>query len=156
MDRERCKVCDEPAPCGNSSCAVYGKFDAEDLFETPGVAHAADLLARLRPSPTPPAGGLKFDDGKLPLELPPYDAIREIAKVLQFGAKKYGANNWRKGLSYSRLFGALMRHLWAWWLGEDKDPETGFSHLAHAGCCLLFLLHFVLRNAPDNRKEYNA
>ncbi len=36
----------------------------------------------------------------------------------------------------------MCRHIFAWWGGEDKDPETGFSHLAHAGCCLLFLMEF--------------
>ena len=36
----------------------------------------------------------------------------------------------------------MCRHIFAWWGGEDKDPETGFSHLAHAACCLLFLMEF--------------
>ena len=41
-----------------------------------------------------------------------------------------------------RYFAAMCRHVFAWWGGEDADPETGYSHLAHAGCCLLFLMEY--------------
>ena len=96
--------------------------------------------------------GKKFDDGKLPYDLLPSDAVEEIVKVLQFGATKYGERNWEKGMKWNRPFAALMRHMWAWWRREEKDPETGLSHLAHAGCCILFLLSYTLRGVgEDNR-----
>jgi hypothetical protein len=96
--------------------------------------------------------GKKFDTDKLPYDLLPGDAIEEIVKVLQFGAVKYGERNWEKGMRWNRPFAALMRHMWAWWKGEEKDPETGLSHLAHAGCCILFLLSYTLRGVgEDNR-----
>lgn len=85
------------------------------------------------------SGGKKFDAGKARMELLPPRPLMEIAEVLAFGAEKYAAWNWSEGIAASRLFGAMLRHLWAWWCGEDNDPETGKSHLAHAGCCLLFL-----------------
>lgn len=90
----------------------------------------------------------KFDGGKVRLELLPVDALEEVGKVLTFGAIKYAAGNWAtgSGFSWMRLFGALLRHLFAWARGEDKDPESGLSHLAHAGCMLLFLLAHVLRS----------
>ena len=72
----------------------------------------------------------------------PPDALNQIAQVLAFGATKYGDRNWERGMNWSRPFAALMRHMWAWWRGEDRDPETGLSHLAHAGCCILFLLTY--------------
>jgi hypothetical protein len=87
-------------------------------------------------------GGQKFDDDKTRMELLPPRALERISDVLTFGAKKYDDRNWELGLKYSRLFGAFMRHMWAWWRGENKDPETGLSHLAHAGCCLLMMLEF--------------
>jgi hypothetical protein len=60
-----------------------------------------------------------------------------------FGKKKYGANNWMKlENAPERYYNALMRHMTAWWGGESIDPESGYSHLAHAGCCLIFLLWF--------------
>ena len=85
---------------------------------------------------------VKHDSGKLPLNLIPTEALNQIAAVLQFGATKYSANNWRKGFDWSRLIAAAMRHLTAFNAGEDKDPESGLSHLAHCACCLAFLLEF--------------
>ena len=56
-------------------------------------------------------------------------------------------------MSSGRVFGALMRHLWAWWAGETKDPETGISHLYHASCCLMFLAAYEARQiGTDDRK----
>jgi hypothetical protein len=98
------------------------------------------------------AEGRKDDGGKLPWHLLPSDAVEEILKVLAFGAAKYEPRNWEKGMAWSRPFAALMRHMWAWWRGEKADPETGLSHLAHAGCCLLFLLAYEQRKiGKDDR-----
>lgn len=94
--------------------------------------------------------GTKNDDGKLPLDLWSPDALAETARVLQFGAKKYEPYNWTKGIKYSRVFAALLRHLWAWFRGENDDPETHINHLAHAMCCLMFLLHYEV-----NRLKYH-
>lgn len=80
--------------------------------------------------------------GKTRYDLVPFEAIAEIADVLEYGAQKYSANNWCRGADWSRYFAALCRHVFAWWNGEDRDPETGFSHLAHAGCCLVFLMQY--------------
>ena len=77
-----------------------------------------------------------------------------IAKVLAFGADKYSERNWEKGMVWSRPFSALLRHITAWWGGEDKDEETGYSHLWHAGCCILFLIAFEIRGIGlDDRPE---
>ena len=96
--------------------------------------------------------GVKFDTGKPPMGLLPWKALTEIAKVLDFGAKKYNSYNWAKGMKWSRLYDAALRHLSVWIEGEDKDQETGLSHLAHAGCCILFLLTYELLNiGNDNR-----
>ena len=98
--------------------------------------------------------GMKFDTNKPAFDLLPDDALAEIQKVLDFGAKKYAARNWEKGLEWRRVWNATMRHLWAWVRREDKDPETGLSPLAHAACEILFLLAFELRGAGvDDRHE---
>lgn len=85
---------------------------------------------------------LKFDTDKLPLNLLSTEAMNQTAAVLKFGADKYAEHNWRKGFAWSRPLAAAMRHLTAFNDGEDKDPESGLSHLAHAACCIMFLLEF--------------
>jgi hypothetical protein len=84
---------------------------------------------------------LKYDSDKIRLELLPPEFLLGVSKVLTFGAKKYYAGNWSKGegFEYSRLYGALQRHLNAWAMGEKYDPESGLPHLYHAGCMLAFL-----------------
>lgn len=100
--------------------------------------------------------GIKDDSAKASRpELLPPEALEEISKVLAFGAKKYAENNWRGGFKWTRVLGATFRHLYAWARGIDKDPETGLSHLAHAGCNVLFLLTFeVTKTGQDDRHKY--
>jgi hypothetical protein len=87
--------------------------------------------------------GRKFDQDKPRWDLLPWDETQEIVEVLTFGSKKYEDNNWTVVSSPKRrYFAALCRHVLAWWRGEKIDPESGKSHLAHAGCCLLFLMWF--------------
>ena len=99
-----------------------------------------------------PTTATKFDDGKPPLSLLPRRALEEEALVLAHGAEKYGMNNWRKGMAFSRLADACLRHVYAFLDGEDKDEESGLSHLAHARCCLGFLLEYEGRRlGTDDR-----
>ncbi len=87
-----------------------------------------------------PAVAFKADGAKTDLSLIPYRPLLEIAQVLEFGAKKYERDNWRKGFEHQRLLAALLRHIFAYNEGETNDPETGLCHLAHAGCMLFFLM----------------
>lgn len=85
--------------------------------------------------------GRKFDTDKPRWELLPFKEVGEIVEILTFGAKKYEDENWKYVKPFKkRYLGALLRHITAWAEGEKKDPESGKSHLAHAGCCLLFLM----------------
>jgi hypothetical protein len=68
-------------------------------------------------------------------------AMLEVAKVLTFGAAKYGENNWQRLENFSpRYYAAILRHVFAYGGGEATDPESGLPHLAHAACGALFLL----------------
>ncbi|MFO0448763.1 MAG: dATP/dGTP diphosphohydrolase domain-containing protein [Pseudomonadota bacterium] len=91
--------------------------------------------------------GRKFDAGKLDYTLVPWDGLEEVVKVLEFGARKYARDNWKhvEG-GEQRYQAAAFRHLIAYNQGETVDQETGLSHLAHAGCCLLFLLSLEKQN----------
>lgn len=100
--------------------------------------------------------GVKFDHDKIRLDLLPTELMEDVGEVLTFGAQKYGDRNWEKGMNWSRPYAALLRHMYAWWRGEDKDPETGFSHLAHAACNIAFLLTFKKREKGlDDRPKIN-
>lgn len=87
-------------------------------------------------------GGLKYDSDKPPMALLPGVALLAVARVMGHGAEKYSPRNWEKGISYSRLSSAFLRHVFSWLSGERRDPESGLSHLAHAACMVLFLLQF--------------
>ena len=96
-------------------------------------------------------GGRKFDGGKLQYGLIPPLAMREMVKVLTFGAEKYEPDNWKNVPdSKRRYFDAMERHVWAWKSGEQDDPETGINHLAHAMCCLMFLYEHDVKYSLEN------
>lgn len=85
--------------------------------------------------------GIKHDSEKPDWSLLPLDVLEGAVRVLTFGARKYERDNWRYVPDAGRrYYAALMRHLAAWQAGEKADLETGESHLAHAICCLLFML----------------
>jgi hypothetical protein len=89
---------------------------------------------------------LKF----IALRLQDQVGLPTVSKVLEYGSKKYAAWNYMSGLKYSRLLGAFRRHL----IGhfeEYEDKETSLPHLAHAACCVLFLLEY-----ESNPMEYVA
>lgn len=95
---------------------------------------------------------IKADAGKDRWSLLPVDATREVVKVLGFGARKYDDYNWSRGANWSRYYDAAQRHMSAFWDRRDNDAETGLHHLAHAACCVLFLLAYSLRNiGTDDR-----
>lgn len=89
------------------------------------------------------SGAVKFDAGKAPLSMIPLEALTAEAQVFAFGAKKYGKSNYKSGMTWTRVIDAALRHINAYASGEDKDPESGMSHLAHAKCCLSMLIFYA-------------
>ena len=99
-----------------------------------------------------PKEAKKYDQQKPRMDLVPPEATLEIAKVLAFGAQKYGDNNWRNGMDWGRVIAAVERHIAAWKTGENLDKESGLMHLAHGACGLNFLITYQLRNiGKDDR-----
>lgn len=94
--------------------------------------------------------GVKFDTAKITPQYIAPEMITALSSVLAYGAWKYSPRNWEKGMAWSRPFGGMMRHMWAWWKGENLDPETGFSHLWHAACCLMFLIAYEERKVGQD------
>lgn len=99
--------------------------------------------------------GTKHDSQKPKWSLLPYDALLPVVRVMEYGAAKYGRDNWMAGMEWTRLADAAVRHLLDWLRGEDNDRESGLPHLAHAACNLLFLLAYTLRGlGKDDRTRY--
>jgi hypothetical protein len=99
--------------------------------------------------------GTKYDDGKLPYDLIPPEALRQYAMVLKAGATKYDRRNWEKGINTDRLHGAMMRHIEAWRTGEDNDPENSelvgedCHHMASVIFCAAAILTMHLRGMHE-------
>lgn len=104
--------------------------------------------------------GRKDDGGKVPIHLFPPEGLFAAATILDLGARKYSERNWEKGMAWSRVFSALMRHMWCWWAGKqppsksflfgELDSETNYSHLWHALCCILFLVTYEERQIGED------
>lgn len=99
--------------------------------------------------------GLRFNAGKLRYDLMPPEALEEIVRVLTYGAKKYGAGNWQKGMPWSECRASLLRHAEAWAKGQDTDPETGIHHMAHVATNAVFLLWYSMHGkGKDDRGPF--
>ena len=109
------------------------------------VSNTLDALMVQSPPRTPRdkfTEGKKFDEGKLRFDLIPVRPLERVAEVYTIGATKYEDENWRKGIRWSRIFGAMMRHAWAWKRGETHDPKDGQHHLASVVWTALTLMEY--------------
>jgi len=98
------------------------------------------------------SSAIKSDSCKAPLGLIPRSALIEEAHVLAYGAEKYDLHNWRKGMKWTRLIDAVLRHVIAFADGEDFDQESGLHHLAHARASCGFLIEYMESHPElDNR-----
>jgi hypothetical protein len=106
-------------------------------------------------------GGYKLDTGKPRWELAPFDAFEAMVLVQTWAVDKnargphaYPERNWERGMSWSRVFGAMIRHAWKWWFGKMSgrstiDDESGMSHIWHAFTCAGFLVAYELRGITE-------
>lgn len=112
---------------------VQEKTLAELWPDTAGIKLEAETYAE-------ELDGIKHDAGKPRVELLCPRVMLEVGQVLAHGANKYAADNWRKLDDLERRYtGAALRHVFAFMAGEDTDPDSGASHLAHAICSLMFV-----------------
>lgn len=96
---------------------------------------------------------MKFDGDKVRYDLVPPSAIKAMAEVLTFGARKYKPNNWKNCEDPERYLAALYRHLEAWRAGETNDQDSGLHHLAHAMTNLAFMLELNYNPTEWSNKE---
>jgi hypothetical protein len=90
---------------------------------------------------------------KVPIHCVSAAVIMEMGLGMMEGGRKYGTHNYRSmGVLASVYYDASMRHLMAWWEGEDIDPESGLSHITKALSGLSVLRDSMLmRNWKDDR-----
>lgn len=88
-------------------------------------------------------------------DLIPAAALMHLAELYGKGAEKYEDRNWERGYRYGLSFGAMQRHLWAFWNGEYIDPESGLPHLAHAAWHCMTLMQFSEEHiGTDDRSRF--
>lgn len=84
----------------------------------------------------------RHNQGKPRWSLVHYKSMIPLVKVLEFGANKYNADNWKKGLDKKEILESMMRHLIALMDGELNDPESGELHIGHIMCNTMFWSYF--------------
>lgn len=133
------------------------KFERELAEEDERIQPLAKMPHNSYAPPVKDEPALRYDSGKVCLA--DFDAffdpgfMEEIGKVLRYGAKKYGRDNWKKGMSWSRCFNSFRRHGLAWWRGETIDDESGCHHLALLVCSIMFLFVYERENlGTDDRR----
>ena len=108
--------------------------------------HASEMKNPLAEYPVDQTlSGLRYDAGKLRMDLLPPEWFEHLAAVLTKGAVKYEPRNWEKGMPWSKVAGPLLRHYLAFLKGEERDKESGELHTAHIAVNALFLLVYQLR-----------
>lgn len=94
--------------------------------------------------------------GAIPYDLVPFQELTEAyARVAEYGAQKYDAWNWSKGLPRVQLLGSLLRHTFAYLRGEERDsgPKgSGLLHTDHILWNAVTLVHNVHWNLEDGRR----
>lgn len=89
-------------------------------------------------------------------DLIPAGALWQLAEHYGRGAQKYDDDNWRRGYSWRLSFAALMRHAWAFWRGEDIDPETGSPHMVAVAWHAFTLLTFASEGLGTDDRQSRA
>ena len=95
---------------------------------------------------------------KAPLSTVPSGVMAEVGVAMLEGARKYGRHNYRiAGVRASVYYDALMRHMLAWWEGEDVDPDSNLSHVTKAITTLVVLRDAMMQDMlTDDRPPRSA
>lgn len=108
-------------------------------------------MGRTMEKPTNPKDAIGVR--KAPMSTVSALVLAEVGVAMLEGAAKYGRHNYREtGAQASVYYDATMRHLMAWWEGEDVDPDSGMSHITKAIASLTVLRDTMIRgNFSDDR-----
>lgn len=101
----------------------------------------AEFLATGKTLAPPTTQADRANIGKMRWTLMDFESMKDMIAVLEFGAKKYSKDNWKKGLPVTEITDSMLRHLVAFLAGENIDPESGLPHTGHIMCNAMFLSH---------------
>ena len=109
---------------------LYGNCPKHGPWESPrGECPDCEMLSDLGSISHDTGDHMRKDAGKPRFDLLPPEPLFALADLYGQGAKKYSARSWEAGMTWGRCFGAMMRHAWKFWRGEDFDEETGAHHM---------------------------
>lgn len=94
--------------------------------------------------------GLRYNHGKVRVDLIPPEWVWGLAQVMTRGAIKYETRNWERGMSWSHCLGSCLRHVFKFVCGERFDQETGCHHMALAAWNCLALMSYDVRSIGQN------
>lgn len=153
-----CRPSGRPCACVRGEAKFCSGGGARYPIKAPSVDEVFNCLepaegSEADPEPMPANPKAIHGAAKPNLALIPAGASLKIAPVFALGAAKYGAYNWRKDAVEAETYmAAAMRHMAAWFDGEDIDEESGQPHIAHAAACMMILLDAdVCYKLIDNR-----
>lgn len=99
-------------------------------------------------------GAVRHNSGKRKWSLVDFKALEPMVEVLEFGAEKYSADNWKNGLPYKEICESLLRHTVEFLEGGNLDPESGKPEVGHILANAMFLSHmFLFRKDMDDRSS---
>ena len=97
---------------------------------------------------------LRYNKGKKQWALVDFKSLEPMVEVLEYGCIKYSPNNWKKGMPVTQVSESLLRHMFAFLSGEDKDPESGIDHLGHVMCNAMFLSYIMREKKHFDDRGY--
>lgn len=138
---------------GDLKCETCGVDLDEGVYITPKC-----YACRIKDGdPLDQRAAIKYDTDKAQFHLIPVEPLVELGNLYLFGAQKYEADNWKKGMAYSRVFNALLRHLYAWWYErEPSDKETRLHHLASVAWCAFTLMWYDFKEVGEDDRPIQS
>lgn len=143
-----------PTPDTRRECADCGADQTVVYLSGRRCFNRAECWERQSPKPpekkeTNPKDAVGI--AKAPMSCVPAPVLLELGLAMAEGARKYGRHNYRvTGVRTSVYYDAAMRHLFAFWEGQDVDPDSGLSHLVKAMACLTVLRDADMRGMLED------
>lgn len=100
--------------------------------------------------------GSRYNKDKRKWSLVHFKSLEPLVRVLEFGAEKYGLDNWKKGLEKKEILESMMRHLTALMDGEENDKESGLHHIGHIMCNAMFYRYFDNKEKQTKKMNHDT